>query len=50
MGAWGTALYSNDTASDIRDGEYKDFDIDEALNMQKDIPEYMVRVAKAMTI
>ncbi len=29
-------------------GEYVDFDIDEALDMQKEIPEYMVRVAKAM--
>ncbi len=31
-------------------GEYVDFDIDEALDMQKELPEYMVRVAKAMQI
>ena len=31
-------------------GEFTDFDIDEALKMQKDLPDYMVRVAKAMSI
>ncbi len=33
-----------------KDGAYVDFDIDEALAMQKSLPEYMVRVAKAMQI
>ncbi|MCC8138227.1 MAG: 6-phosphofructokinase [Clostridiales bacterium] len=31
-------------------GEYVDYDIDEALAMQKELPDYMVRVAKAMQI
>jgi 6-phosphofructokinase 1 len=29
-----------------RNGEFVDFDIDEALAMQKDIPEYMYRISK----
>ena len=33
-----------------RDGKYVNYDIDEALAMQKSLPEYVVRVAKAMTI
>ncbi len=33
-----------------KDGAYVDFDIDEALAMQKSLPEYMVRVSKAMQI
>ncbi|MCD7814807.1 MAG: 6-phosphofructokinase [Lachnospiraceae bacterium] len=33
-----------------KNGEYVDYDIDEALAMQKELPEYMVRVAKAMQI
>lgn len=33
-----------------KNGDYVDYDIDEALAMQKDLPEYMVRVAKAMQI
>ncbi len=31
-------------------GDFVDFDIDEALAMQKDLPEYMVRVQKALSI
>ena len=31
-------------------GEYVDYDIDEALDMQKEMPEYMVRVSKALSI
>ena len=53
MGAYAADLLAEGKTNRVvafRDGEYKDFDIDEALNMQKDIPEYMVRVAKAMTI
>lgn len=34
----------------FREGKYVDLDIDEALSMQKDLPEYVVRVAKAMAI
>ncbi|MCD7746466.1 MAG: 6-phosphofructokinase [Lachnospiraceae bacterium] len=33
-----------------KNGEYVDYDIDEALAMQKELPEYMVRVARAMQI
>ncbi len=32
-----------------KNGEYVDYDIDEALAMQKELPDYMVRVSKAMT-
>ena len=31
-------------------GEYVDYDIDEALKMQKDLPDYMVRVSRALSI
>ena len=31
-------------------GVYVDYDIDEALAMQKDLPEYMVRVSRALSI
>jgi 6-phosphofructokinase 1 len=31
-------------------GEYCDFDIDEALAMQKDIPEYEYEVTKSLSI
>ena len=34
----------------FREGKYVDLDIDEALAMQKDRPEYMVRVSRAMAI
>ena len=53
MGAYAADLLAEGKTNRVvafRGGEYKDFDIDEALSMQKDIPEYMVRVAKAMTI
>lgn len=33
-----------------KDGKYCDFDIAEALAMQKQLPDYMVRVAKALTV
>ena len=53
MGAYAADLLAEGKTNRVvafRDVEYKDFDIDEALSMQKDISEYMVRVAKAMTI
>ena len=53
MGAYAADLLAEGKTNRVvafRGGEYKDFDIDEALSMQKDILEYMVRVAKAMTI
>ena len=31
-------------------GEYIDFDIDEALNMKKEIPEYQYKIAKDLSI
>jgi len=34
----------------VKGGEWVDFDIAEALKMQKSLPEYMVRVAKALSI
>lgn len=33
-----------------RHGDFTDFDIDEALAMQKDLPEYMWEVAKALSV
>ena len=33
-----------------RNGDWVDFDIAEALKMQKHLPDYMVRVAKALSI
>ena len=53
MGAYAADLLAEGKTNRVvafRGGEYKDFDIDEALSMQTDLPEYMVRVAKAMTI
>jgi 6-phosphofructokinase 1 len=34
----------------VKGGDWVDFDIAEALKMQKSLPEYMVRVAKALSI
>ena len=34
----------------FRHGEYIDFDIDEALNMKKEIPEYQYKIAKDLSI
>lgn len=53
MGAYAADLLAEGKTNRVvayRGGQYVDYDIDEALKMQKDIPEYMVRVAKAMTI
>ena len=33
-----------------RHGEYVDFDINEALQMSKEIPEYQYQVAKALAL
>ena len=33
-----------------RHGDFTDFDIDEALAMQKDLPEYMWEVARALSV
>ncbi len=53
MGAYAADLLADNRSNRVvafKDGKYVDFDIDEALNMQKDLPDYMVRVAKAMCI
>ena len=53
MGAYAADLLAEGKTNRVvafREGKYVDFDIDEALSMQKDLPEYVVRVAKAMSI
>ena len=53
MGAYAADLLwegkSNRVVAYIR-GEYVDYDIHEALAMQKSMPEYMVRISKALSI
>lgn len=53
MGAYAADLLADGKSNRVvgyRNGDYVDFDIDEALAMQKDLPEYMVRVNKALSI
>ena len=53
MGAYAADLLAegkSNRAVAFKDGNYTDIDINEALAMQKDLPEYVVRVAKAMAI
>lgn len=53
MGAYAADLLAEGQTNRVvafKDGKFTDFDIDDALKMQKDISDYMVRVAKAMTI
>ncbi len=53
MGAYAADLLAEGKTNRVvgyRNGEYVDFDIDEALAMQKSLPEYMVRVSKALSI
>ena len=53
MGAYAADLLAEGKSNRVvayRTGQYVDIDIDEALNMQKDLPDYVVRVAKAMSI
>lgn len=53
MGAYAADLLAQGKTNRVvgyRNGEYMDFDIDEALAMQKNLPEYMVRVSKALSI
>ena len=53
MGAYAADLLAEGKSNRVvgyRNGEYVDFDINEALAMQKDLPEYMVRVSKALSI
>ncbi len=51
MGAYAADLLAQGKSNRVvgyKNGEYVDFDIAEALDMQKEIPDYMVRVSKAM--
>lgn len=53
MGAYAADLLAegkSDRVVGFRNGDWVDFDIAEALKMQKTLPEYMVRVAKALSI
>lgn len=53
MGAYAADLLAQGETNRVvayKNGQYLDYDIDEALNMQKNISDYMVRVAKAMGI
>ena len=53
MGAYAADLLAEGKTNRVvayRNGEYVDFDIDEALSMQKNISDYMVRVSRAMAI
>lgn len=53
MGAYAADLLAEGKTNRVvafKNGEYVDFDIDEALRMQKDLPDYVVRVARAMSI
>lgn len=53
MGAYAVDLLAEGKSNRVvafRGGQYVDIDIDEALSMQKEIPDYMVRVAKAMSV
>ncbi len=53
MGAYAADLLSEGKYNRVvsfKNGRYVDFDIDEALAMQKELPEYMVRVSKALAI
>ena len=53
MGAYAADLLAEGKSNRVvayREGKYVDLDIDEALSMQKQLPDYVVRVAKAMGI
>ena len=53
MGAYAADLLAEGKSNRVvgyRNGEYVDFDIDEALAMQKELPDYMVRVSQALSI
>ncbi|MDO4476077.1 MAG: 6-phosphofructokinase [Lachnospiraceae bacterium] len=53
MGAYAVELLAKGTYNRVvayKHGDYVDYDIEEALNMQKELPEFMVRVSKAMSV
>ncbi len=53
MGAYAVDLLAEGKTNRVvgyKDGEYTDFDIDEALAMQKNINEYQFEVSKALSV
>lgn len=53
MGAYAVDLLAEGMTNRVvgyKDGEFTDFDIDEALSMQKSISEYMYEVSRALTV
>jgi len=53
MGAYAADLLAQGKTNRVvgfRNGDWVDFDMAEALKMQKNLPDYMVRVAKALSI
>lgn len=53
MGAYAVDLLAQGKSNRVvcyKDGEYTDFDIDEALAMKKNISEYQYQVSKALTV
>ena len=53
MGAMAVDLLAEGKSNRVvgyRNGDWVDFDIAEALKMQKHLPDYMIRVAKALSI
>ena len=53
MGAYAADLLAEGKSNRVVafvNGQYVDYDIFEALAMQKDLPDYMVRVSKALSI
>jgi 6-phosphofructokinase 1 len=52
MGAYAADILCEGKSNRVvgyRKGEFVDFDIEEALNMQKDIPEYQYRVSRLLS-
>ena len=53
MGAYAVDLLVSGKSKRVvgyRDGEFTDFDIDEALAMQKNLPEYWLEVSRALSV
>ena len=53
MGAFAVDLLCEGKSNRVvayKDGKYVDFDIEEALAMQKDLPEYVYQVSRYLTI
>jgi 6-phosphofructokinase 1 len=53
MGAYATDILCQGKTNRVvgyRNGEFQDFDIEEALAMKKDIPEYQYEVSRALSM